>query len=130
MKYKAILILLALTSCSHPGQEVPDGSIARQTDDNEILAGDFTDMQYLFLIQEEVGRFDDAGTPWYEYALLGGSYDTYEKGVNCYEDVNRQFTIYWNSYVYPLTPSLTTGWFISQRQLNGIRRQLIFWMIS
>ena len=35
MKYKAILILLALTltSCSHPGQGVPDGNIARQTDE-------------------------------------------------------------------------------------------------
>ncbi len=35
MKYKAILILLALalTSCSHPGQDVQDGSIARQTDE-------------------------------------------------------------------------------------------------
>ena len=35
MKYKAILILLALalTSCSYPGQDVQDGSIARQTDE-------------------------------------------------------------------------------------------------
>ena len=150
MRYKTILILLALalTSCSHPGQEVPDGSIARQTDEqwdssevcqeeeetqeasqeteaegskgqavqsdlqriidaeyarrefSEIPAGDFTDMQYLFLIQEEVGRFDDAGTPWYEYALLGSSYDTYEKGVNCYEDVNRQFEKYQRTILF------------------------------
>ncbi len=35
MKYKTILILLALalTSCSHPVQDVPDGSIAHQTDE-------------------------------------------------------------------------------------------------
>jgi len=55
---------------------------------NEVSADRFTDMEYLFLVQEEVAHFDDGGMPWYEYALLGGFFNTYEKGRNCYNEVN------------------------------------------
>lgn len=58
---------------------------------NEVSSRCFIDMEYLFLVQEEVNHFDDGGTPWYEYALLGGSYDTYEKGLNCYNGVNQLY---------------------------------------
>lgn len=57
----------------------------------EVPASRFADMDYLFLIQEEVDHFDDGGTPWYEYAILGSSYDTYAKGIDCYEKVNLFF---------------------------------------
>lgn len=58
---------------------------------NEVPASQFIDMDYLFLVRENPGIFTDGCMPWYEYALLGSSYDTYEKGINCYNDVNLYF---------------------------------------
>lgn len=58
---------------------------------NEVPASQFIDMDYLVLVRENPGIFTDGCMPWYEYALLGSSYDTYEKGINCYNDVNLYF---------------------------------------
>ncbi|WP_251499941.1 hypothetical protein [Otoolea muris] len=55
---------------------------------------DFEDMDYLFLVKEEMDRSDNRQTKWYEYALLGGPYDTYEKGAACYMEVNSLFERY------------------------------------
>lgn len=63
---------------------------SKQTDkpQKEVLISHFADMNYLLLIRENPGIFSDGCMPWYEYALLGSLYDTYEKGINCYNEVN------------------------------------------
>lgn len=54
----------------------------------EVAAGHFMDMDYLVLVRENPNIFSDGCMPWYEYALLGGPCDTYEKGIDCYNEVN------------------------------------------
>lgn len=54
----------------------------------EVLANHFIDMDYLVLVREEMGPFSEVQMPWYEYALLGGTNETYVKGVGCYNEVN------------------------------------------
>jgi len=44
-------------------------------------------MEYLLLVKEGKGYFTNTDL-WYEYALLGGEYDTYEKGKNHYDKIN------------------------------------------
>lgn len=112
MKYKLIftLVAMALTVCSGRKQINPVSIIVEQAEiqnENdlqelinakhsdapiiEVPASSFTDMDYLFLAREIMGPFSELRTPWYEYALLGGSYDTYEKGINCYNKVNQPY---------------------------------------
>lgn len=58
----------------------------------ETISFPLTDMDYMFLVEDEGGIFSDGQIPWFEYALLGGEYDTYEEGIACYEAVNSLFT--------------------------------------
>jgi len=55
----------------------------------EADAFPFADMEYMTLIAKGEWRdIDDAAPGWFEYAVLGGDYDTYEKGRECYETIN------------------------------------------
>lgn len=49
----------------------------------------FADMEYISLVEKGGPHHpDDGATMFYEYALLGGDWDTYEKGRECYETIN------------------------------------------
>lgn len=53
----------------------------------------FETMDYVILIKEGVEQYLESGDVWYEYALIGGEYDTYEKGRNFYDQVNKSYEI-------------------------------------
>ena len=50
----------------------------------------FSEMSYLFLVKEATS-FNSGGDCWYEYALLGGILDTYEKGRAYYNEINLRY---------------------------------------
>lgn len=100
------LIYVELTFCNYytdieyerviPAKYLPTGFDAKEGNPARVewelksrpIPESFIDMDYLVLVQDELGPFSELQPPWYKYALLGSSYDSYEKGVSCYNEVN------------------------------------------
>lgn len=50
-------------------------------------ASEFRDMEYVALVKQ-TGDFYGASEAWYDYAIIGGEIDSYQKGVDYYEKLN------------------------------------------
>lgn len=117
-----ILLALCLTACTNTGNSIPDIETPVPTESStdstemttvesvehiqkselmgivpeaaevEAEAFPFAEMEYLFLVQESSDSYDDGEVAYYEYALLGGDWNTYEKGIQCYEYINSIYT--------------------------------------
>jgi len=117
-----VLLVLCLTACTNTGNsmsdietpvptDIPTGSTVMSTVESveiinipeqigtvpdfvevEVEVFPFADMEYMFLVQTNSTFYDASEMAYFEYALLGGECNSYEKGVDCYENINFLYT--------------------------------------
>jgi len=85
----------------------------------QVLASPYTfsDMEYVLLVRRAVDRFS-ASEFWFEYALIGASYTSFDEGQALYENIN-------TLYIIRREPTLmhdTTGNFVEVQEYGLIRR--------